>query len=273
MERLSELGLKPAAGRASGRIAGYLAGSDGERAGDLSGAFLHDPVQGVLYARGGYGTTRLLPLLDLEAMAGSRRLLAGYSDATALGLALSLNRPFPFLHGPSVVELGAERPDHDEASLRAGLFGGHPDGRQRLGELETLNRGDARGIVLGGCLSVLCALLGTPFMPGLDGRILFLEDVNEEPYRLDRMLTQLFQSGRLDGVAGLLLGRFTGCEPADPAPPSRTAREVLEEFAGRLGVPALAGLPAGHGAGRVTIPLGVEVELDGDRGMATFHHR
>ena len=273
MERLTEMGLQPVPGEASDRVTGYLAGTDDERSRDLSRAFRQGAARGVFYARGGYGTTRILPRLDLEEVAASGRLLVGYSDATALGLALSVKRPFPFLHGPSVAGLGAEAPDHDEDSLRAGLFGTHPGGRQRLGDLETLRGGSARGVVLGGCLSILCALVGTPFEPSLAGRILFLEDVNEEPYRLDRMLTQLCQAGRLEGVAGLLLGQFTGCVPRDATRPSRTTREVLAELAGRLQVPVLAGLPAGHGPGRVTIPLGVQVEIDGDGGVAVFHHR
>jgi muramoyltetrapeptide carboxypeptidase len=272
MERLAGWGLRPVAGEHVFRVSGYLAGSDGERVADLTQAMTDDKLSGVFYARGGYGTTRLLARLDLDRLAASQRLLVGYSDATALGLALSVREPYPYLHGPSVADLGSRQPDVEEASLVAGLFGNHPGGRQVLAGLEPIQGGVARGIALGGCLSLVCALIGTPYEPPLAERILFLEEVNEEPYRLDRMLTHLAAGGRLDRLAGLLLGQFTDCASRDPRRPSFSAAEVLEEFARSLGVPVLAGLPAGHGPEQVTIPLGVEVGLNADAGEVVFHH-
>lgn len=270
MAVLSGWGLQPVAGRHLLAREGYLAGSDDQRAADLTKAFAEG--HGVAFARGGYGTTRLLPLLDLPFLGSLRRLLLGYSDATALGLALSVDRPQPHLHGPGIAELGVEAPDHDRDSLRAGLLGQHPGGIQTLSGLTEIRPGKVRGVVMGGCLSLVAALAGTPFMPSLKGRILFLEDVGEEPYRLDRMLTQITAAGVIEGLSAILLGRFTGCLPR-PGAESPSARQVLQAWALNLGVPAVSGLPAGHGPGRVTIPLGVEADLDAEAGTVRFHHQ
>ncbi len=272
MAVLSGWGVSPVAGRHLLERQGYLAGSDEERAADLTAAFGDTGTCAVAFARGGYGTTRLLPLLDLPGLAARRRLIVGYSDATALGMALSLDRPQPHLYGPGIAELGAQAPDHHEASLEAGLLGRHPGGVQTIQGLQTVRPGHARAVVMGGCLSLMAALAGTPFMPSLRGRILFLEDVGEEPYRLDRMLTQLSAAGVVKGLSALILGRFTGCVPR-PEADSPSAEEVLHSWARGLDVPAVAGLPAGHGPGRVTIPLGVEADLDAETGTVAFHHQ
>lgn len=267
---LSGWGLRPVSGRHLLARDGYLAGSDAERAEDLTAAFAGDG--GVAFARGGYGTTRLLHLLDLPALAARRRLLLGYSDATALGLALSLERPQPHLYGPGIAELGIPQPDHHTGSLEAGLLGRHPGGVQTIQGLRSIRPGQVRAVVMGGCLSLVAALAGTPFMPSMKGRILFLEDVAEAPYRLDRMLTQMVAAGVVEGLSGLILGRFTDCVPHQESP-SPTALEVLRSWARDLDVPAVSGLPAGHGPGRVTIPLGVEADLDAGAGTVLFHHQ
>lgn len=272
MSILAGWGLSPVAGRHLLAQEGYLAGSDEERAADLAAAFAGDGTSAVAFARGGFGTTRLLPLLDLPALAARRRLLLGYSDATALGLALSRDHPQPHLYGPGIAELGAPAPDHHAASLQAGLLGQHPGGVQTIQGLQTIRPGHVRAVVMGGCLSLVAALAGTPFMPSLRGRILFLEDVGEEPYRLDRMLTQLSAAGVVEGICALILGRFTGCGPR-PGADSLEAPEVLESWARDLDVPAVAGLAAGHGPGRMTIPLGVEADLDAETGTVAFQHR
>ncbi len=272
MARLRALGLEvDLAPHARGQE-GFLAGPDRERADDLEAAFADAGARGVIYARGGYGTTRLLPMLDLEAMARAGKLLVGFSDATALGLALSRREPFPFLHGPTVSDLGGRAPGHDEESLTAGLFGRHAGGRQRLSGLTPLRPGRASGIVMGGCLSLVTALVGTPYEPSLDGRILFLEDVQEEPFRLDRMLNHLRTAGRLERLAGLIFGQFHACVPRDAGRPSWSTARVLAEFARSLPCPVVSDLPAGHGPGRLTIPLGRPADLDAGAGTVVFHH-
>jgi muramoyltetrapeptide carboxypeptidase len=272
LQVLTAMGLSPVTGKHVLERQGFLAGGDEARAGDLHEAFT-DPRGGpVACARGGYGATRLLPLLDLEAMARKDRLLLGYSDATALGLALSRIRPQPQLYGPGIMELGATPPDHDEASFKAGLLGTHSGGRQTVTGLTTLLPGKVSAPILGGCLSLVAALAGTPYMPSLSGCILFLEDVNEEPYRLDRMLTQLSAAGVVEGILGLVMGSFTGCTPRAGAA-GTTAAEVLAAWAASLSIPTISGLPAGHGPGRLTIPLGVTADLDAHGGTIVFHHQ
>jgi muramoyltetrapeptide carboxypeptidase len=272
LEVLRSWDLRPVADQNVLARSGYLAGDDPVRGAGLRAAFTEGEGRGaVWYARGGYGTTRLLRNLDLREMSRADRLLVGYSDATALGLALSRKQPFPMLYGPGVAELAAPASDPDLASLRLGLLGGHPRGRQVQDGLRRIRGGRAAGIVLGGCLTLVAALVGTPWLPSLRGRILFLEEVNEEPYRLDRMLTQLAASGVVDGIAGLLLGRFHRCDPR-PGHESPAAASVLAEWADGLGVPVLADLQAGHGPAKITIPLGVPAELDADGGAVTFLH-
>ena len=271
MRVLEGWGLRPRPGRHVGRRDGYLAGSDAERAADLAAAFDDPDTRAVLYARGGYGTTRLLPDLPLEALGRSGKLLVGYSDLTALSLALSRDAPFPHLYGPSVAELGDEPPTYDAESFRAALFGESSGGRLQIDGLRTVRAGRAEGFIVGGCLSLIVALTGTPFEPPLQGRLLFLEEVDEEPYRLDRMLTHLASAGRLDGVAGLLIGQLAGCRSPSDAGAGPTAEQVVASFADRSEGPVLAGLKVGHGVGRLTVPLGVRVEVDGDAGAVTFH--
>ena len=271
MRVLTDWGLEPRLAQHAQDRSGLFAANDADRAADLAAAFADRGQRAVLYARGGYGTTRLLPRLDLAKVRRSGKLLAGYSDITALGLALSRESPFPYLYAPNVDDLAGQPPVFDAASYRAGLFGQHPGGRQEVGGLTSLRGGKADGIVLGGCLSLIVTLVGTPFEASFDGRVLFLEEVNEEPYRIDRMLTHLATAGRLDGLAGLLVGQLVSCDRGTGVD-GPTAEDVMASFADRIDGPVLLGLPAGHGPDRQTIPLGVRVEVDGAAGTVIFHH-
>ncbi|MFQ5766711.1 MAG: LD-carboxypeptidase [Acidobacteriota bacterium] len=272
VEALSRLGLRPSMGPNVARRDGLFAGADESRAQDLEEALTGARFRAVFYARGGYGTTRLLPLLPLEDCRETDPLLVGYSDATALGLALSRRTPLPFLYAPTVVELGASRPDHHAPSLKAALMGEWPGGVQEISGLTCLKAGQASGTVLGGCLSLLVSLLGTPYLPAFRGRILFIEEVGEEPYRIDRMLTHLREAGLFKDLAGLLVGRLTGCAPRPERSDSVLAGDVVAAATRCIQGPVLTGLPVGHGAGRMTIPLGVTVEMDATHGRVRFLH-
>ncbi|MFC5749711.1 S66 peptidase family protein [Actinomadura rugatobispora] len=268
-----------------------LAGGDADRAADLRAAWCDPGVRAVLCARGGYGATRLLGLLDWDAMAAAGRgtapkILHGSSDVTALHVAFGARLGVTTSFGPmpaGEVFAGGRGEDRDRSleHFRKVLFApdagdapqtsggaahGAEEGPRRpaagrgSGEVtgtRALRPGRAEGLLTGGTLSLLTALLGTPdHPPPAAGRIVFLEDVSEAPYRIDRMLTQLLRSGWLDGAAGIALGTWTGC--GDPA-------EVEAVLAGRLaplGVPILAGLPAGHGPCQLTLELGAPHRLD-----------
>ncbi|MBX6766716.1 MAG: LD-carboxypeptidase [Actinomadura rubrobrunea] len=245
-----------------------LAGADADRAADLQAAWCDPTVQAVLCARGGYGATRLLDLLDWDALAAASttargpKLLHGSSDITALHAAFGARLGVSTSFGPMVAGLIADLADPRGADrertaehLRAALFG-DPAGRTVTGS-HALSPGCAEGVLTGGTLALLTALLGTPHAPPpAAGRIVFLEDVCEAPYRVDRMLTQLLQAGWFDGAAGVVLGSWTDC--GDPA----ELDAVFTDRLGPLGVPVLAGVPAGHGPCQVTLELGAPARLD-----------
>jgi muramoyltetrapeptide carboxypeptidase len=264
VERLSGWGYQVELGRSAKTRRGDLTGSDRERAEDLTAAFEDPGIAAVWCARGGWGAARLLDRLDLPRLAASRRPLIGFSDVTALLLALWRHGGAGW-HAPLVADLA--RPERFvEADLRWMLARPEEAREFRPGVRRQWIGGRCRGPLVGGCLSVLTALCGTPHQPDLRGALLFLEEVGEAPYRVDRMLWQLSEAGALDGVAGLLIGQFTGCRPARGRP-SRSLKAVLWEHAERLACPTLGGLPFGHGRKARSVPYGVEAELDADAGV------
>jgi muramoyltetrapeptide carboxypeptidase len=241
---------------------GFLAGTDARRLSELQGA-LNDPtLSGIIAARGGYGATRLLDALDLEPLRSRPKLLIGFSDITALHAAWS-RQGIGSIHGPMVAAVGRGT-EAQLARVIEALEGRHV---RELTGLRVLVPGRGQGPLLGGNLAVLCSLLGTPFMPDLDGAVLLLEDVGERPYRIDRMLTSLRQSGALARLAGILLGAFTNAEPGSDR---MTVDDVLLDRLGDLGVPVLSGAPIGHIDDNEPVPLGALVELDSTAGTARF---
>ncbi|HUE48430.1 MAG TPA: LD-carboxypeptidase [Steroidobacteraceae bacterium] len=241
----------------------YLAGDDTRRLGELTAALGDPGVRAVFCARGGYGAMRLLARLAAASPPGPPKLLVGFSDITSLHLWLqSLGRIS--VHGPVLTQLGRLPPATCER-LFSVLESTSP--AAALNGTLTCVGGVAEGPLLGGNLSVVTRLIGTPFMPGLDGAILLLEDQGERPYRLDRMWTHLQLAGVFDRVRGIVLGSFTGCEEKD-APYSST--EVLRELARATGLPCAAGFPIGHGELNEPVPLGVRVRLDADARSLSF---
>jgi len=248
---------------------GYLAGDDDGRAADLERAWLDPEVRAIWFARGGYGTARLLERLPWRRLRRTAKLLVGYSDATAL-LAPALARTAcAAVYGPVVVELPRRSAWH-AASLRGALRG---DGLEiRFRRAQVLRAGAARGRILGGNLTVLTSLLGTPWFPDLSGAVLAIEDVGEETYRIDRTLSQLRQSGALDRVAAVVLGRFD--PPARRTfPPERPFAEVVEEILDPLGVPVVRDLPFGHVPRKRALPLGGWATVDTAAGRVTVEPR
>ncbi|MER5707072.1 LD-carboxypeptidase [Streptomyces sp. NPDC002122] len=245
---------------------GYLAGADRARARDLTEAYCDPSVSAVICARGGYGVQRMVDLVDWAAIrAAGPKAFIGYSDVTALHEAFAVRTGRATLHGPMVAAATFLADPHTQESLRATLF--EPESVRTLG-LETarpLVAGRARGVTLGGCVSLLAADLGTPHgRPSARGGLLLLEDVGEEPYRLDRILTQLLRSGWLDGVAGVGLGSWEECGPYEDV------RAVLVDRLGGLGIPVVEELGFGHSATALTVPLGVPGVLDADEGTLTL---
>jgi muramoyltetrapeptide carboxypeptidase len=242
---------------------GFLAGDDARRLAELTDALDDESVDAIVAARGGYGATRLLPRLDLERVSAANKLLVGFSDITALHAAWA-RAGLRSIHGPMVAALGRAEPAWVERWIAA--VEGAPFAV--ASGLETIAPGGmVEGPLVGGNLAVLAALVGTPYAPPLDGAILFLEDVGEAPYRVDRMLTTLRHAGWMERVGGVALGLFTDCHPrAD----GRTVTDVLRDRLSDLAVPVLAGLGAGHEPDNQEIPLGATARLDPGRGTLTF---
>jgi muramoyltetrapeptide carboxypeptidase len=243
---------------------GYLAGPDALRLADLHAALADGEVAALHCLRGGYGAMRLLDAIDIDLVRRAGKLLVGYSDITALH-ALWCRAGLPSLHAPMPAsDLIQPGRGDDEAALfallRTGLRAGDalaPLPALLLAPSDLHVPGRAQGLLVGGNLSLVAALLGTPWAWPAHGAILFLEDIHEEPYRVDRLLTQLRLAGVLDAAAGFVLGSFT-----EQAPPTDLLREML---AG-LGKPLLAGWPAGHGTPNRPLPLGLHVVLDATAG-------
>jgi muramoyltetrapeptide carboxypeptidase len=236
---------------------GYLAGDDARRLAELRRALDEEGTNAIVCARGGFGATRLLEGLDVAQVGRARKLLVGFSDVTALH-ALWARAHVGSMHGPMVAWLG--RADDDaRADWIAALEGRTLHARG----LRAIARGRAEGILLGGNLAVLASLVGTPYAPPLDGAVLFLEEVGEAPYRIDRMLTQLRHARWFEGVRAIVLGDLVRCAPGDHGV---AAEDVIAERLGDLGVPMLAGLCAGHGETNHTLPFGSRVMVDADAG-------
>ena len=226
---------------------GYLAGSEAERAEDLIGAIANPDVAAVFYIRGGFGSSRLLPWLPFSVLQKSPKLFLGYSDTTCLHLAFwAKNRQITF-HGPNVIDL-ADSPENITHVMSA--LAGCSEFCWSISESLVLRHGTASGRLLGGNLTCLCHLLGSPYFPNLEGAILLLEDRGEALYRLDRLLTQLKLAGVFTQIKGLILGHFHECDE-----PQKVRDMVLEQVK-YYSFPVVAGLPFGHGSPNEVIPLG-----------------
>jgi muramoyltetrapeptide carboxypeptidase len=240
---------------------GFLAGEDDKRAQELQAALDSPDVRAIVCARGGYGLLRILDKLDPEGLRRDPKPIVGFSDCTALLAWAGAKARVRGIHGPMVVQLG-KLPPEDATWLfdlleRPGAIGPLPLPLTRLG---ARGGGSVRGRLVPGNLEVITRLIGTPWQMDLGAAILGIEDVGERPYRIDRMLTQLHAAGLLDGVRGVVTGDFTRCEEPDGTPPDVWG--VIDERLHRFEVPALAGLPFGHGVRNIALPVGARCEMD-----------
>lgn len=261
---------------------GFLAGNDRDRAGDLMRMFTDRRVNAILCVRGGYGTARLLPLLDYGVIRNNAKIFVGYSDITSLHCAFLTRANLVSFHGPMLNSdfVHADLPDFTLQSFLRTL-GCPQDSREKTDvttgitrgyhrrTVKVLRHGIVHGQLVGGNLALLCTLVGTPWQPPLRGRILFFEDVGEQPYRFDRMLTHLLNCGLLQQVAGIAIGSNADCE--DPKASGKkeyrqTLEDVLKERLLPLRIPIVTGLPFGHVPLNATLPIGVQATLDARRG-------
>ena len=242
---------------------GFNAGTDSQRLEDLHAAFRDPSVKAVWPVRGGYGCTRLLPMIDFDLIRANPKLLIGYSDITALLMAFYQRTGLVGVHGP----LGSsDFSDFNVSHLRAVIMEGASQHQINWSEAgTTLLGGKARGPIVGGNLTLLAAMAGTPDGFDAKGKLVFIEDVGEAPYSIDRMLTQLRQSARLDQAKGIILGEFLDCE-AEPNDLSLSLLDTLKDRLLGLGLPLVYRMPFGHGELNCSLPIGIQAELDADAG-------
>ena len=278
LRNLDELGLKWKVGKSARARNGFLAGSDQERLDDLHRAFSDREIKAVWCARGGYGASRLLPNINFDLIGKNPKIFIGYSDITALHTAIYQNTGLVVFHGPVAASTFSDYTRNHAANVLMNPSATYqielaPDDAREDSNLfrtETITGGKCSGELIGGNLSLLTALAGTPFaLRNLKGKILFVEDVNEQPYRVDRMLTQLKQSTDLRQLAGIALGVFEGCDPRD-ADASQSLIEVLKDRLGDLRIPVIYGLSFGHVRDQFTLPIGIRAELDTEKATLTF---
>jgi muramoyltetrapeptide carboxypeptidase len=274
------LGLKLKMGSNVGKRTGYLGGSVTERVEDLHAAFTDPDVKAVFAMRGGYGSAQLLDRIDFDLIRRNPKIFTGYSDITALHLAIHQKTGLITFHGPTTLSRFS---DYTLDNFKKAIFTAEPLGtlanpaeENKLRPrhfLRVLRGGIARGRLIGGNLTLISTTMGTPFEIQTDGKLLFLEDVEEQPYSMDRMLTQLRLAGKFRNITGLILGECSGCQPRDYKPSFESTfslPEVYDNILGDLKVPVLTGLTIGHTEDQLTLPLGVMASLDADRGTLTL---
>lgn len=262
---IASLGLKLREGKYLLDGYGYLAGTDRNRAEDINAMFADKEVKAIFAMRGGWGSARLLRYLDWDMIRANPKLLIGYSDVTAIHLAIAARCGFPTIHGPNAANTWSAVPTD---SLKALTMSNETPVLENAGH-QMIAPGKARGKLLGGNLSVLAALVGTRWMPDMRGAILFLEDVNEAEYRIDRMMTQLREAGILQQLSGFIFGTCRGCSHRDPEYKGFPIITVLQQHIAPLGIPAFSGGNFGHIAGQICLPMGVQAEIDASSGSIT----
>jgi muramoyltetrapeptide carboxypeptidase len=274
--RLQSWGYKVALGEHVLAARGYLAGTDQQRAADFNQMWARPDVAAVLCAKGGYGVMRMLGGIDWDIVRAHPKFFCGFSDITALHAAIQREAGLVTFHGPMPAAFG-QAEAYNAAGFRAAMESTMPLGTipwpaegEELPLPVTVRPGVAEGRLMGGNLSLLAALAGTPWEPDYEGRIVLLEDIDEAPYRVDRMLVQLLLSGKLQRAAGILFGDSPSCLCNPEGRPSLTLPEVLEDLLAPLGIPVLYGFPCGHTAYRATLPMGVQARLDATAGSLTI---
>ena len=274
LEALEAMGLKAKVGEHVMDRFGYLAGHDRDRAADINAAFVDSEVDAVFALRGGWGASRLLPFVDFDAIRDNPKIMLGYSDITSLLNAIYAKSGVVSFHGPNLMSRWNEFTHH---SMRDVLFDAKParysnpidlDGElvARQNRIQTIVPGRAEGYLIGGNLTLMSALLGTPYLPKFDNAILFLEDVGEAIYRVDRMLTQLKLSGHLQKVSGIVFGHFTGVKP-NPGLGNFALMDILKQHCEPLGVPCYFGAMIGHVDQQSTVPVGGRARMDASAGV------
>lgn len=256
---------------------GYLAGSDLLRATELNRMFEDKTIDGIWCIRGGYGAARILPMLDYKMIKNNPKVLIGYSDVTALIQGIFMYTGLVCFHGP----VGAsDFTDYTTKHVQNVLMNPtkkytiehleeHESKESNLFHSKVIAKGKAKGQLIGGNLTLITSLMGTPYDIDMKGKLIFLEDIGEKPYRIDRMLTQMILAGKFDKAKGVILGIFRGCEKKD-GDRSLTFSETIQDRLGKLGIPVLYGYSFGHIKNQFTLPVGIKAEMDTKKKTVTL---
>lgn len=270
---ITKMGFKVKMGKSPYERYGYLSGNDSIRADDINNMFMDNEVDGIICMRGGYGTPRILDLLDYDAIKNNPKVFVGYSDITALHIAFTQIANLVTYHGPMIssdmIENFSEfsKDSLFKAIMHTEAMGliSNPPGE----EIITINGGVAEGAIIGGNLSLIADTIGTAYEIDVKGKILFIEEVGEEPYAIDRMLNQLRLSGKLNEAEGIILGDFKDCDPKKHNE-SLSLEQVIQDHIKPVGKPTIANLKAGHCNPMVTLPFGLKARLDADKKELTI---
>jgi muramoyltetrapeptide carboxypeptidase len=273
VKNLSDLGFEVTFSKRLILQNGYFAGTDKERAADLMEMFEREDVKGIVCARGGYGCARVLPLLDYDLIKKNAKVLIGYSDVTALLYGIYQKSGLVTFHGPVATSTFNEYSVNNFEKVlmfpeSKALFQNSTSGEDENNYgVTTIMEGNRKGRLIGGNLSIMVSLIGTKYDVDYSNKIIFIEEVGEEPYRIDRMLTQMIESGKFKHASGVMLGVFKDCEQKEKDPSygkSFTLMEVLEDRLSSLKIPVVYGMSFGHVKDKFTIPFGVLAELDSE---------
>ena len=273
LEHLKELGYKIKMRPGLNKGWGYMADTDKNKANDIMKMFTDPKVDAIICTRGGWGSMKLWSMLDWKTISRNPKIFSGFSDITSLHIALNQKGNMLSFHGPMAGScLYGRVTQYTEKLFWRVLSDSEPLGELPLPgnkKLTKINGGKATGILAGGNISLVAASMGTPFQVNFKGKILFLEEVGERIYCLDRYFSQIFQSGAIKGVKGLILGEFLDCKP-DKSKNDFTINQIIEQYFKPLRIPILADLPFGHGKQNAVMPVGLRVTLDADRKKLIF---
>lgn len=273
-KNLQGLGLEVVEGKYLREENGFMGGTDGERVEEIHTMFRRDDIDAIWCVRGGYGATRILRMLDYDLIRAHPKVLVGYSDITALHQAILTQAGLVTYHGPVG---SSEFSPYSLESIRAALFGEdhqykvNPASQPAVGEevFQVIHSGQAQGQLVGGNLTLLSSMCGSGYLPDLTGKIVFIEDIGEASYRVDRMLVQLIQAANLKQAAGLIFGNFTNCDPEEGSP-DQTVQEVLRDHFASIDIPVVSGYSIGHIDQNATLGIGLMARLDADSGLLSL---
>lgn len=271
IKKLEHMGFKVKVGKTGYSNYGYLAGEDKLRAEELNAMFKNKDIDGIICLRGGYGTPRILDLLDYEMIRNNPKVFVGYSDITALHIAFNQLSNLVSFHGPMVAsDMSGSFSDFSKKSLLNLIYNEdfNPSIENESKEIRTINPGIAEGPIIGGNLSLIVNSIGSPYEIDTKGKILFIEEIGESTYKIDRMLTQLILSNKLQDAEGIILGDFNNCIPEEEG--EFTVEELIDDLIKPFKIPTISNLQVGHCEPVITLPLGVKTRLDARKGEITI---